>query len=119
MIKGKVNSNFDSVISVDLCTNNSFTSLEVIIDTGFNGDLVLPQSLISKLGFTYLYSTKIDLVGNTTKEVDFFKGEIKWLSGEIITIEVIADDSFLIGTNLLRQGKLLIDYQSNEVLITK
>jgi clan AA aspartic protease len=119
MLKGKVDSNFDSVIPVDLWKNKSFTSFEVTIDTGFNGDLVLPQSLISELGFTYLYSTKIDLVGNTTKEVDFFKGQIKWLSGEIISIEIIADESFLIGTNLLRHGKLLIDYQSNEVLITK
>jgi clan AA aspartic protease len=117
MLKGRVDANFDSIIPIELFTDDSFTSFEVTIDTGFNGDLVLPQSIVSKFGFTYLYSTKIDLVGNTTKEVDFFKGKIKWLNGDLVTIEIIADEAFLIGTNLLKHGKLWIDYQSNEVLI--
>jgi clan AA aspartic protease len=93
--------------------------VETTIDTGFNGDLVLPESVILQLGLLYLFRNNVELVGKTFKEVDFFRGQIKWLNDEIIMVNVIADESFLIGTNLLRHGKLLIDYQSNEVLITK
>ncbi len=58
MLKGRVDSNFDSIVPIELLTNDTFRTFEVTIDTGFNGDLVLPQGLISKFGFTYLYSTK-------------------------------------------------------------
>ena len=116
-IKGNVNELFEAEISVEFL--DSLDQISVVIDTGFNGDLVLPVKIIDELNLKSLYRMDIALVGETTKEVDFFRGQIKWLNDEILTVDVIADESFLIGTNLLRHGKLWIDYQSNEVLITK
>jgi clan AA aspartic protease len=116
-IKGNINKLFEAEISIEFI--DSISQTKVVIDTGFNGDLVLPITIIDTLNLKALYRMEIALVGETTKEVDFFRGQIKWLNDEIITVDVIADESFLIGTNLLRHGKLLIDYQSNEVLITK
>ncbi len=64
-----------------------------------------------------MFRTDVKLAGKTNNQVNFFRGQINWLNDQIITVDVIADESFLIGTNLLRHGKLWIDYQSNEVLI--
>jgi clan AA aspartic protease len=119
VLNGNVNEFFHSLISIEILSKQMFTNVEVVIDTGFDGDLVLPEYIISQLGLPYLFRNDVELVGKTIKQVDFFRGQIKWLNDEIITVDVIADESFLIGTNLLRHGKLLIDYQSNEVLITK
>jgi clan AA aspartic protease len=116
-IKGKINDLFESQIFIKIVTEKGIKEIEVVIDTGFNGDLVLPKSTISDLSFEYLYCLKVGLVGETIKEVDFFSGQIKWLNNDIIPVEIIQDESFLIGTNLLKHGKLWIDYQSNEVLI--
>jgi clan AA aspartic protease len=116
-VNGKINENFESIIPLEIVTETGFEQIEVVIDTGFDGDLVLPQNLISRLNLIYLFSTRIDLVGETNKEVDFFRGQIKWLNNEIISVEIIQDESFLIGTNLLKYGKLWVDYQSGKVLI--
>jgi clan AA aspartic protease len=117
IIKGNINKLYEAEISIEFPDKSH--EIIVLIDTGFNGDLVLPLRIIDKLNLKSLYRMEVALVGETTKEVDFFRGQIKWLNDEILTVDVIADDSFLIGTNLLRHGKLWIDYQSNEVLITK
>ncbi len=116
-IKGKVNEYWEAEISVEFVTFQK--QINFIVDTGFDGDLVLPFSIVSELELPFLFRTDVELVGKTNKQVNFFRGQIKWLNDEIITVDVIADESFLIGTNLLRHGKLWIDYQSNEVLITK
>jgi clan AA aspartic protease len=116
---GRITENFESVITLEIITEAGFEEIEVVVDTGFDGDLVLPKNLISSLNLIFLFSTRIDLVGESNKEVDFFRGQIKWLSNKVLPVEIIQDESFLIGTNLLRHGKLWIDYQSNEVLITK
>ena len=46
--------------------------VQVIIDTGFNGDLVLPEAIISELGLKFLFRNDVELVGKSNKQLNFF-----------------------------------------------
>jgi predicted aspartyl protease len=77
-------------------------TLDCLIDTGFDGALVLPRSEATRLNLTVLGRVPIIGVGRIRSVVDIAELEVEWL-GETKAIEVIisdGDDS-LPGTELL------------------
>ena len=54
MIKGVVNANYEPVISLSLQgPAGQKREIEAVVDTGFNGFLTLPPSLVSELGLPF------------------------------------------------------------------
>ena len=49
MMTEKVTDNLDAVIEIEVVGLNQQEKIEVVIDTGFYGFLVLPSNLISRL----------------------------------------------------------------------
>lgn len=112
---GRVNSNREACVSINL--NN--TIIECVIDTGFTGALVLPQSLLELLHIEASEQIDFRTVGGVWMTANITTAEIQWL-GERRLIDVIvseSDDS-LIGTVLLDGARLTIDYLNNSVTIT-
>lgn len=117
-IRGKINDQAEALLSLKILGTNGFIEVETVIDTGFDGDLVLPPEVIENLHLPFIFRADIRLVGETTKATDFFHGQIEWF-GTIRKIDIIADEAFLIGTNLLREAKILIDYPNEILLLEK
>jgi clan AA aspartic protease len=112
---GRVNDNREACVSINL--NN--TVVECVIDTGFTGALVLPQSLLESLHIEASEQIDFRTVGGVWMTANITTIECQWL-GEIRIIDVIvseSDDS-LIGTELLDGARLTIDYLNNSVIIT-
>jgi clan AA aspartic protease len=85
--------------------------IECLIDTGFNGALVLPRAEAVRLNLTILGRVPIIGVGRARQIADIAELEIEWL-GQMRAVEVIisdGDDS-LLGTELLDGSRLVIDY---------
>ena len=116
MIKGRVNQNREPIIFIEIAGKK----LTAIIDTGFNGDAELPNNLLSHLTASFAGEvTSILAGGYTAKEsmyhVDFpFDGTVHKIEAAFALTETI-----LIGTRLLKDYKLEIDFVKKTVLLER
>jgi clan AA aspartic protease len=93
--------------------------IECLIDTGFNGALVLPRAEAVRLNLAILGRVPIIGVGRARMVADIAELEIEWL-GQSRAVEVIisdGDDS-LLGTELLDGSRLVVDYVAYTVTVS-
>lgn len=81
------------------------------IDTGFNGDLELPESLRNFLNARYLGRVTAVLAGGQSVEEDVFAVDFPF-DGAVTQAEAtfVTGSQLLIGTHLLRHYALRIDF---------
>jgi predicted aspartyl protease len=94
-------------------------TLDCLIDTGFDGALVLPRSEASRLNLTVLGRVPIIGVGRIRSVADIAELEVEWL-GETKAVEVIisgGEDS-LLRTELFDESRLMIDYVNYTVTVS-
>ncbi len=82
-----------------------------VIDTGFNGDVELPDSLRSLLNARYVGRVTSALAGGQTIEEDVYLVEFPF-DGHIVQAEAtfVPDSQILVGTHLLQNYSLHIDF---------
>ncbi len=92
--------------------------IEAWIDTGFNGDLVLPQQQIDDLELPQSGTVMGILADGWEIVLDQYQCWIDWF-GERFDLEVIANEGEfpLLGVGLLADHDLHISYRSGEVSI--
>jgi len=85
--------------------------IDVWIDTGFTGDLVIPQSAIDALGLRRSSSIDAVLADGSQTELNTYTCLIKWFRSER-NLEVIANagEYPLLGVGLLLGLELRVDY---------
>lgn len=90
------------------------------IDTGFNGDLELPESLRNSLNARYVGRVTSALAGGQTIEEDVYLVDFPF-DGKVVLAEAtfVADHQILIGTHLLREYRLQINFVSQTVGIER
>ena len=111
---GKVNSFREALIEVRFPS----ASIECVVDTGFDGGLMLPRSLTEHLEIQFVGELVFEMVGGARMLAPVGLTKIEWLS-EVKEVEVIigeANDA-LIGTELLIDTKLTVDYVARVVTI--
>jgi clan AA aspartic protease len=93
-------------------------TLEVWIDTGFNGDLVIPQRQIDDLKLPQSGTVKAVLADGSEVTLLTHTCYIEWF-GAARQLEVIANDGEypLLGVGLLLGRDLHISYRSGEITI--
>jgi predicted aspartyl protease len=91
-----------------------------IIDTGFNGDLELPDTLRNILPARYVGRVTSLLAGNQSIEEDVYLVEFPF-DGFIMHAEAtfVSGAQILIGTHLLRQYYLQIDFVNKIVQLER
>jgi len=83
--------------------------VEFIVDTGFDGDLALPEAMIRQLDASILESRLISLAGAFRQRSYYYEMVIDW-DGEPRPIEVLAlDGNPLIGNDLWKDQTLQAD----------
>lgn len=94
-------------------------TLDCLIDTGFDGALVLPRSEAARLNLTVLGRVPIVGVGRIRAVADIAELEVEWL-GARRAVEVIISpgDDWLLGTELLDGSRLVVDYISYTVTVS-
>ena len=92
------------------------TPVTTWIDTAFDGHLVFSQSLIEQLGLDVLAQTEAILADGSKVRLETYVCYIDWF-GQQVPIQVIANDGKypLLGTGLLAQRVLHIDYVTKEL----
>jgi clan AA aspartic protease len=90
--------------------------LDFLVDTGFNGALVIGAELFDHTHAERLGKMLADLASDQTCEYDTFLVEFDWLGERIQTaILVGAGTECLLGTALLEPHRLEIDYGKGTV----
>lgn len=104
---GWVNSSLEAIVRLRFSNG---VEHEFIIDTGFDGALVLPRSIVESLGLTVGDSEEVELAQGKT-EMESALAKILWLGEERDAQILITNQEYLlIGTELLRGTCLTIDY---------
>jgi clan AA aspartic protease len=94
-------------------------SLMAWIDTGFTGDLVLPQQSIEELALQLSGTVRAVLADGTMVTATTYSCLIRWFDGWQ-HLEVVASQakSPLLGVGMLLDRELRIDYRSKELSLT-
>ena len=114
---GSVNALREAIIEIRFVGGAAF---ECVVDTGFDGALVIPASAAEQLGLLTVARLVFELVGGARMSANVALGEIEWL-GQRRAVEVIiseGDDS-LIGTEMFADATLVIDYAKRLVMISQ
>ena len=90
------------------------------IDTGFNGDLELPEALRNVLQPQYVGKVTSSLAGGQTIEEDVYLVDFPF-DGDIIQARAtfVIGSEILIGTHLLREYCLQIDFVRQTVILER
>ncbi len=105
-------------IAIRRTESDAPTVVTVWIDTAFNGFLVFPQEMIEKLGFQQEAATDAVLADGSRVTLESFACYVEWFGG-LTRAQVIGNTGRLplLGTELLANRKLLIDYPAGVVSI--
>jgi clan AA aspartic protease len=114
---GSVNALREALIEIRFVPGEAF---ECVVDTGFDGALILPASVVKRLALPVVARLLFELVGGARMSADVALGEIEWL-GERRIVEVIMSEGndALIGTEIFEGTKLVVDYANRLVTISR
>lgn len=95
-------------------------SCSAVIDTGFNGDLELPESLRPYVNARSIGTAVSDLAGGQTIVEDLFKVDFPF-DGQLVELEAtfVPDATILVGTHMLRSYRLTIDFPARTVSLDR
>ena len=91
-----------------------------IVDTGFNGDLELPESLMPLVNARFKGRYRSLLAGGQTVVEDTYRIDFPF-DGQTVIAEAtfVASGEILIGTHLLRRYRLEINFPDRRVLLER
>lgn len=107
-------------IEVEVTGPRGTVPVHALIDTGFDGDLCLPTSIALRLGLSLLNQASVELADGSTKLRLVFEGIVELL-GESRPVSIFLTDSDepLVGTRLLSDCHLSIDFPTERVRVTR
>jgi len=119
-MNGHVDSSGRALVIVSIRPSNASANYEVQawIDTGFNGDLVLPQQLIDELALPLSGTVKATLADGSQVALVTYSCLVDWF-GKQRPLEVVANwgDCPLLGVGLLVGLDLHISYRTGEITV--
>ena len=116
MIQGTVSASRVPTITLTIAQQEWIAT----IDTGFNGDLELPETLRNALNPRYIGRVISVLAGGQTIEEELYRVNFRF-DGKMISAEAtfVVSNEILIGTRLLREYRLQIDFVKRTVILEK
>lgn len=115
---GNVDEKGRALLDIQICNKLSgdYSQITTWIDTAFDGHLVFSSELIKELELESLVETEAILADGSKVTLDTFVCFVEWF-GKRFAIQVIANDGRypLLGTGLLDDLQLLIDYRHKTV----
>ena len=112
MIKGTVTDYLEPLVPLVLVETNGKThDVEAIVDTGFDGALSLPSSVIATLGWSWRTRGRALLADGSESVFDIYEGKVLWDGKPRRILVDEADTTPLIGMSLLSGYKLEMEIQ--------
>jgi clan AA aspartic protease len=116
-IDGFVNARNEPVLELDVGS----LSTQVLVDTGFDGGLILPSHIANQLDLTYVGLEEFNSVSGERIVAKAYSIEIDWL-GKRVRVSVVVSPKIneaLLGSHMLRDCRLTIDYGYHTVTVVE
>lgn len=110
---GWVNPSLEAIVRLHFLDGAEHT---FVIDTGFDGALIMPRPIVESLGLA-IHAVEDLKLAQGKAQVESTLAKILWLGEERDAQVLITEDESLIGTELLRGTRLTIDYVALTVSI--
>jgi clan AA aspartic protease len=99
---------------------NERSTIQTIVDTGYNGELILPENNIQELDLEFVGTIDGELANGEIVEMKLFKGRLQWFGSiEEVAIGSTESESPLLGTQLLADCELHVNFKEGVVEISK
>jgi clan AA aspartic protease len=117
-IKGTINDRLAPIIKIDI--EESKEQVETILDTGFNGELMLPEKIIESLNLEWCGKEDYLVASGEMITTDVYKGHLNWF-GKRCAVEVMGTSAKqgLLGMQLLSSCIISINVPEKELFIVK
>ena len=112
---GYFNLNDEPAIELDVGSSH----IEVLVDTGFNGSLIVPSQIGNRLNLKFEGVKEFRSVTGEVFLADAYSVEVDWM-GKRIRVAVAASkdvNEAILGGNMLKDCRLTIDYGHRTVTI--
>lgn len=107
---GRVNRSREAIIKLVIVGDGNLkVAVDAVIDTGFNGDLILPLETISELGLKIQGYQKAILGDGTISQFQVYAATVIWDGARRLVEVNAATSGALIGMGLLEGYKLEIN----------
>ena len=120
MIRGFVNENDEPLLPIALILKNRPRRFEAVLDTGFNGHLSVPQSIVRQSGWYFAGYEEYEIAtGDRVRERVYLGRMI--LDRQRLTTHVVTSRAkdILIGTKLLSDKMLCVDFKERTLWVRK
>ena len=88
-------------------------TVELVLDTGFDGELSLPRDIIRHLGFP-LYDDFVSTLADSREiTVPGYDGRVMWHGRSRSVLVLETEGEALLGMNLLWRNRIVIDNYAN------
>ena len=109
MIEGVVNAHYEAVVRLSLLNSSGQTrDIDAVVDTGFNGFLTLPPTLVTELGLTWLGQKSLVLANGRRDVFDTYGVTVFWDGQSRFVDADEADAAPLLGMSMLDNHDLSI-----------
>ena len=113
MIAGFVTSNKEAIIRLLVRGNDRQEEMvDAVIDTGFNGFLVLPLSLISALALPFAGTTRTTLGDGSEVRMDVFEATVLWDNQERSVVALATQGDALVGMSMLSGSRMTLEVEN-------
>jgi len=111
---------FDESLSPRIKLSLAGKNISVVVDTGFNGELMLPEQLLETLCFRQTMKSEAELADGSVVETALYGGKVMWF-GRQRSVQVIAteSDDGLLGTEMFFGITLFMDLDKGKVVLEK
>jgi len=116
-IDGCFNLSDEPVVELEV----GLSRLELLVDTGFNGSLIIPSQIANRLDLRFEGPEEFQSVTGEVFLADAYSVEVNWL-GDRIRVAVAASKNVreaILGGHMLRDSRLTIDYGDRTVTIDR
>ena len=117
MISGRVipvadgGSGLEARVDIGIAGSNSiFQTVAVVVDTGYSGALTLPEPIAHELGLRSTQRRYVTLANGQTEQVGACAARMLWNGQPIDVLAHLMGDKPMIGTTLLTNCRLTIDW---------
>lgn len=105
---GRVTANREALVPIFVrASEGTDREVNALLDTGFNGDLALPDHMIDGLGLQRLGREQVTLASGKTPLVGKYEATLDF-GGEVHSVEVVEAGAALIGMRLLQGYDLYV-----------
>lgn len=110
MIYGSVTASREPVVRLQVRgPDGAEMDVDLVVDTGFTGALVLPATVVAALGLPWRSGGTAVLADGSTRQTDYYEAELEWGAGWLAVLAMSVGPESLLGMRLLAGHRLLVE----------